>query len=119
MKNAKASANDWQSLQRTLVAAGAAKDSLLLMLANRGGAASRASSAAPGAQKRLQSSAASLEPFLLTQFITDSSLPGLALLQSTLSRIVDWEASKERGQLSVQPGIDTTLDDYRRTYEGI
>ena len=115
MKNVKSSSSDWFSLQQTLVAASKAKDNILVMLANVSSAESRAASAT---SQRKQSFASNSDPFFLKQFIADASLPGLALLQSTLSRFIDWAASKERGQLSIQPGIDVTLDEYRRTYEG-
>lgn len=114
LKNVKATAGDWRALQQTLVAAGMARDHLLLMLANIGGAKSRAATAA----SQPRAPVANPEPFLLTQFVKDASLPELALLQSTLARMIDWDASKVRGQLAVQPGVDETLDAYRRTYEG-
>lgn len=122
MKNVKAAARDWRALQQTLVATSFAKDHLLLMLANVTGVAAAPSRTASALQQQRQPpkprASAAMDPFLLTQFVADASAPGLALLQSTLARIVDWDASKGRGTLAVQPGVDATLDEYRRTYEG-
>jgi hypothetical protein len=117
IKNVKATAVDWLSLQQTLVTSSIAKEHLLLLLAGISGSSSRAPTAGR-TSATAPSAVTNREPFLLMQLISDASKQELAVLQASLATVVDWEASKQLGRVSVHAGVDNTLDQYRQTFAG-
>jgi hypothetical protein len=144
IKTVKATYGDWLGLQRTLLSAGVVRDQLQVLLTRvavtapaprdgatdaSGGDGWQAAGAAyvsgdggnvvgdDGAAGDGGHAYSEAAPFLMRQLVDDFS-DDLSFLHNMLAAVIDWPASKSAARLTVQHGLDPTLDEYRRVYAG-
>ena len=129
----KAKPADWASLENTLLSAIMARDALICLGSSvtvprdlfnndkkKTSTAAIIAAAGGGGDGRTNDGKGSLEfsaqtPKLLIQTLEVLQAPDIEGLQRTLDHVIDWEASKRRGAVAIQDGIDATLDDLRKT----